>query len=149
MGTKSKLRSFPDQTIFHRLTCMHSHSVIRHLRSSSRERNVPGKVIRGSTRPIMEAATSRSKVQGMMNELDDNNRLIEMQRIEIGRLREQVTVMLGQEGGGGGGRGMTDTYLVEENGEVTSELPPGFVMSQTRQSQSQPLIEQRFSPPSR
>ena len=49
----------------------------------------------------MEAATTRSKVQGMLNELDDNNRLIEMQRIEIGRLREQMQLMVNKDHMGG------------------------------------------------
>jgi len=76
----------------------------QHLRPSSRQQgNAPGKVIRGSTRPIMEAATARSKVQGMLNELDDNNRLIEMQRIEIGRLREQVQMLVESSRSGSSG----------------------------------------------
>jgi hypothetical protein len=92
----------------------------------------------------MEAATSRSKVQSMLNELEDNNRLIEMQRIEIGRWREQVQVMVESSGGNGGdgrssvgGNVITDTYFVNEN-DQQSDMPPAFVMSQ---SQSQPAME--------
>jgi hypothetical protein len=123
-----------------------------HLRPSSKARNSrSGKVIRGSTRPIMEAATARSKVQGMLNELDDNNRLIEMQRIEIGRLREQVQILVEstQQSGQGISRGgvigtdgrLTETYLIQEaNNGSMNDMPPAFVMSS---SQSQPALENR------
>ena len=87
----------------------------------------------------------------MLNELDDNNRLIEMQRIEIGRLREQVTSLVdhGSSGGpgGGGSRGgmMIDNYNRNENMDQIGEMPPAFVMSQ---SQSTPALE-RFAPQER
>jgi hypothetical protein len=113
-----------------------------HLRTSSRSRIIPGKVIRGSTRPIMEAATKRSKVQGMLNELDVNNRLIEMQRIEIGRLREQVQLLVEQGQHPAQTYPNNDTYhLVPEDGVGISggDMPPAFVMSQ---SQSQPNFSQ-------
>ena len=137
-----------------------------HNRPGRSRGKIPGKVIRGSTRPIMEAATTRSKVQGMLNELDDNNRLIEMQRIEIGRLREQVQLMVNNdhnggmmmgidgdgeigpggivvvhtEGGLGEGRPESRGAMVggQGNGE---QMPPAYVMGQ---SQSQPHLEQRF-----
>lgn len=120
---------------------------------------VPGKIIRGSTRPIMEAATTRSKVQGMLNELDDNNRLIEMQRIEIGRLREQVQLLINQDNPGSmsmhgmddgeiGASGIVIVHTESANGSRPgsrsgangADMPPAFVMGQ---SQSQPHLEQR------
>lgn len=55
-----------------------------------------GRVIRGSTRPLVEVSSSRSKVGGMLSQLDDNNREIELQRIEIRRLREQVFLLMNQ-----------------------------------------------------
>ena len=140
-----------------------------HNRPGRSRGKIPGKVIRGSTRPIMEAATTRSKVQGMLNELDDNNRLIEMQRIEIGRLCEQVQLMvnkdhmggmmMGMDGMGDGEIGQGGIIVVHtEDGVVGSrpgsrgvaaggagnnadEMLPAFVMGQ---SQSQPHLEQRF-----
>merc|ERR1711865_674545 len=57
---------------------------------------VHGRVIKGSTRPLVEVASTRSKVTGMLAQLDDNNREIELQRGEIRRLREQVHLLVSQ-----------------------------------------------------
>lgn len=134
-----------------------------HSRPGRSRGKIPGKVIRGSTRPIMEAAATRSKVQGMLNELDDNNRLIEMQRIEIGRLREQVQLLMnkGHAGGMEGLNGLADgdigpggivvVHTDESLGadrpgsrgttaSGVADMPPAFVMGQ---SHSQPHLEQR------
>jgi hypothetical protein len=55
-----------------------------------------GRVVRGSTRPLVEDANMREKMVTMVAALDDNNREIELQRMEIRRLREQVHTMVGQ-----------------------------------------------------
>jgi hypothetical protein len=143
-----------------------------HNRPGRSRGKIPGKVIRGSTRPIMEAATTRSKVQGMLNELDDNNRLIEMQRIEIGRLREQVQLMVNKDHMGGmmmdgiGMDGMRDSeigpggiVIVHTEGGVAGSRPGSRGIAAggagdnageippafvMGQSQSQPHLEQRF-----
>jgi hypothetical protein len=47
-------------------------------------------VMKGSTKPFSEVAATRGKISGMMSQLDENNREIEMQKLEIRRLREQV-----------------------------------------------------------
>eukprot|EP00937_MAST-01D_sp_MAST-1D-sp2_P001084 g1084.t1 len=62
-----------------------------------------GQLIRGSTRALVEVSSTRSKVGGMLSQLDDNNREIELQRIEIRRLREQVFLLMNQLQRGGGG----------------------------------------------
>ena len=48
---------------------------------------LPGERFRGSTRPLMENASAKSRVRALVGQLEDNNREIEMQRIEIKRLR--------------------------------------------------------------
>ena len=70
-----------------------------------------GRVIRGSTRPLVEVSSTRSKVGGMLSQLDDNNREIELQRIEIRRLREQVFLLMNQLNKGNN-RGQLDPVTV-------------------------------------
>jgi len=55
-----------------------------------------GRLIKGSTRPLVEVSSTRGKVSGMLAQLDDNNREIELQRGEIRRLREQVHLLVSQ-----------------------------------------------------
>ena len=57
-----------------------------------------GQLVKGSTRPLVQVSRSQAKLVAMMNQLDENNREIEMQRLEIRRLREQVHVLMNQLG---------------------------------------------------
>ena len=83
-----------------------------------------GQIIRGSTRALNEVSSTRSKVGGMLSQLDDNNREIEVQRIEIRRLREQVFLLMNQlqQGGAGGGGGGGDGVKLEA---LNATLPTG------------------------
>merc|ERR1711998_383276 len=49
---------------------------------------------KGSTRQWEEMATDRARMAEMAIRLDENNREIEMQKLEIRRLREQVRTLL-------------------------------------------------------
>ncbi|KAJ1478337.1 hypothetical protein T484DRAFT_2953649 [Baffinella frigidus] len=54
-----------------------------------------GKLVRGNPLTWNEMVSSeRNKVQGLLEQLDENNREIEGQRYEIKRLREQVQMLL-------------------------------------------------------
>ena len=55
-----------------------------------------GQIIRGSTRPLMESANAKNRVNALVGQLEDNNREIEMQRMEIKRLRDQVHALVNQ-----------------------------------------------------
>merc|ERR1712224_985830 len=57
-----------------------------------------GTIIRGSTRPLADNSRQQAKLSSMLRQLDDNNREIGMQRIEIRRLREQVKLLVQQLG---------------------------------------------------
>jgi hypothetical protein len=54
---------------------------------------VPGRLVKGSTRPLVEMSATRGRIGSMLEQLDENNREIEMQRLEIRRLREQVQLL--------------------------------------------------------
>ena len=49
----------------------------------------------------MENANAKSRVRALVGQLEDNNREIEMQRIEIKRLRDQVHILVNQIERGG------------------------------------------------
>ena len=53
-----------------------------------------GQLIRGSTRPLMESANAKTQVSSMLGQLEDNNREMEIQRMEIKRLRDQVHALV-------------------------------------------------------
>ena len=55
-----------------------------------------GQIIRGSTRPLMESANAKNRVNALVGQLEDKNREIEMQRMEIKRLRDQVHALVNQ-----------------------------------------------------
>ena len=55
-----------------------------------------GTIIRGSTRPLREVATARSRMERMQTQLDVNERDIKMQQAEIRRLRGQVQLLSSQ-----------------------------------------------------
>merc|ERR1719473_2573507 len=57
-----------------------------------------GHLVKGSTRPLMQVGRSQAKIATMLQQLDENNREIEMQRMEIRRLREQVHMLMSQLG---------------------------------------------------
>ena len=83
----------------------------------------------------MEAAGARNKVHEMLAQLDDNNREIQMQRLEIRRLREQVHMLVSQIGLGGQGMG-------DERGSAGLAGALGSV-----QSVSSDFVEEEESPP--
>ena len=55
-----------------------------------------GQIIRGSTRPLMESVNAKTRVNALVGQLEDNNREIEMQKMEIKRLRDQVHALVNQ-----------------------------------------------------
>ena len=117
-------------------------------RAGRRHGRQVGRLIKGSTRPMTQAAGARSKVQELLGQLDDNNRELEMQRIEIRRLREQVQMLVGQMGESGrldgiGGSGIKEEMsasglgaLKSMNSGAASLDVPALVM----RAESAPLI---------
>ena len=52
----------------------------------------------GSTKNISENALQQAKMSTLLRQLDENQREMDMQRIEIRRLREQVKLLVQQLG---------------------------------------------------
>ena len=82
-----------------------------------------GQIIRGSTRPLMENASAKSRVRALVGQLEDNNREIEMQRIEIKRLRDQVHILVNQIERGGYNNSPTVLQIFYGEGDSVENLP--------------------------
>merc|ERR1712224_262410 len=81
-----------------------------------------GTIIRGSTRPLADNSRQQAKLSSMLRQLDDNNREIGMQRIEIRRLREQVKLLVQQLGPELAGVDISESRAMQEP-EIPMELP--------------------------
>ena len=92
------------------------------LHCSPRRGHSRGTIIRGSTRPLADNSRQQAKLSSMLRQLDDNNREIGMQRIEIRRLREQVKLLVQQLGPELAGVDISDSPDMDQQ-LPTGELP--------------------------
>ena len=52
------------------------------------------RVVKGSTRPMVESSQANQRTEGLLRQIDEHQREQEMQRMEIHRLREQIRLLV-------------------------------------------------------